>query len=99
MTSVSSFIRLSTLSSCGSVPLIKNSNIICFVWESTSKPVFLSIFTETRSRTDKGKPYLVNTGYPSLSFNVSHQGDYTILVADNVHNVGVDIMKIEYPSE
>lgn len=51
------------------------------------------------ARTDKGKPYLVNSGYPSLSFNISHQGDYAILAADSIHNVGVDVMKIEYPSK
>ncbi|KPJ11811.1 L-aminoadipate-semialdehyde dehydrogenase-phosphopantetheinyl transferase [Papilio machaon] len=47
-------------------------------------------------RDDTGKPYLLESKVLP-SFNVSHQGDYTVL-AGNLHtNVGVDIMKIEPP--
>ena len=51
------------------------------------------------ARTEKGKPYLSNTGHPYLSFNISHQGDYAVLAADSTFNVGIDVMKIEYPSK
>ena len=52
------------------------------------------------ARTDKGKPYLVNeqTVLPHFTFNVSHQGDLTVLAAEPVHSVGIDVMKVEYPS-
>ena len=50
-------------------------------------------------RTEKGKPYLLNKDAPFLSFNISHQGDYAVLVADTKYNVGIDVMKVEYPSE
>ncbi|KAK2170410.1 hypothetical protein LSH36_3g26066 [Paralvinella palmiformis] len=51
------------------------------------------------SRTNKGKPYLVSKpGYESpLHFNVSHQGEYAVLAADPVHEVGIDVMQVEYP--
>ncbi|XP_068702814.1 L-aminoadipate-semialdehyde dehydrogenase-phosphopantetheinyl transferase-like isoform X2 [Montipora foliosa] len=53
-------------------------------------------------RTSKGKPYLANeTIEPSLgnlSFNISHQGDFTVLAAEPNMTVGVDVMKTAYPS-
>ena len=51
-------------------------------------------------RTDKGKPYHCNsTSKITLSFNVSHQGDWTILAAEsNGSHIGADIMKIESPA-
>ncbi|GFO09143.1 L-aminoadipate-semialdehyde dehydrogenase-phosphopantetheinyl transferase [Plakobranchus ocellatus] len=53
-------------------------------------------------RTEKGKPYLVSpidktTMRSDLSFNVSHQGDYVVLAAERGNNVGVDVMKVEWP--
>ena len=52
------------------------------------------------SRTNKGKPYLVNElgNEKTLHFNVSHQGEYAVLAADPIHPVGIDVMQIEYPS-
>lgn len=46
-------------------------------------------------RTEKGKPYLVNTVQGSLSFNVSHNGDYAVLAASRNGTIGVDVMKYE----
>ena len=53
------------------------------------------------ARTDKGKPYITNSHshMPGFNVNISHQGDYAVLVADACHDVGVDIMKVEYPSK
>ncbi|KAL3284196.1 hypothetical protein HHI36_018360 [Cryptolaemus montrouzieri] len=49
------------------------------------------------SRNDKGKPILVNPSFEALKFNVSHQGDYVVLVGSNNNNfLGVDVMKMEY---
>ncbi|XP_020615711.1 L-aminoadipate-semialdehyde dehydrogenase-phosphopantetheinyl transferase-like isoform X1 [Orbicella faveolata] len=52
-------------------------------------------------RTEKGKPYLANDSLePSLrnfSFNISHQGDFTVLAAEPLVQVGVDVMKTTYP--
>lgn len=52
------------------------------------------------SRDDKGKPFLTNELSTQIRFNVSHQGDYTVLagfVSDNKSGgIGVDIMKIDY---
>lgn len=51
-------------------------------------------------RTEKGKPYLQNN-LPNecehLSFNVSHHGDYVVLVAEEDAQVGIDVMKLETP--
>ena len=52
------------------------------------------------TRTEKGKPILDNNSkrYPSFNFNVSHQGEYAVIAAESEHQVGVDVMQIEYPS-
>lgn len=50
------------------------------------------------SRTEKGKPFLVNPlppTCPHLSFNVSHQGDYVVLAAERDCEVGIDVMNSE----
>jgi len=47
-------------------------------------------------RTDHEKPYLVNDAPGEFSFNVSHQGSYSILGAEPGRPIGVDVMKIEY---
>ncbi|EDO47052.1 predicted protein [Nematostella vectensis] len=53
------------------------------------------------ARTEKGKPFLVNKitddGLKNFSFNVSHQGDFTVLAAEPCCQVGVDVMKTTYP--
>lgn len=50
-------------------------------------------------RTEKGRPFLV-TSLPDtlkgIDFNVSHQGDWAVLAAEDGFKVGVDVMKIEY---
>ncbi|XP_035011248.1 L-aminoadipate-semialdehyde dehydrogenase-phosphopantetheinyl transferase isoform X1 [Hippoglossus stenolepis] len=54
-------------------------------------------------RSPKGKPYLatpLKVGSDSggvWSFNLSHQGDYAVLAADQGVQVGVDIMKTTMP--
>ncbi|XP_070826924.1 L-aminoadipate-semialdehyde dehydrogenase-phosphopantetheinyl transferase [Chaetodon trifascialis] len=57
-------------------------------------------------RSPKGKPYLaaplkVSSGSdpepPNWSFNLSHQGDYAVLAAEQGLQVGVDIMKTTMP--
>lgn len=57
-------------------------------------------------RTPKGKPYLANplktttdsgTEAPVWSFNLSHQGDYAVLAAEQGMQVGVDVMKTVMP--
>ncbi|XP_075707698.1 L-aminoadipate-semialdehyde dehydrogenase-phosphopantetheinyl transferase [Rhinoderma darwinii] len=51
-------------------------------------------------RTAKGKPFLVSGVPPPLTnfnFNVSHQGDYAVLAAEPELQVGVDIMKTDWP--
>lgn len=45
------------------------------------------------SRTDSGKPYLVNKR--SFNFNISHHGDFCVLATSKI-NVGIDVMKVEY---
>lgn len=67
----------------------------------------ISDFTKIRynevilKRTDKGKPFLANDATePSLrrfNFNISHQGDFTVLAAEPELQVGVDVMKTTYP--
>nr|XP_046245061.1 L-aminoadipate-semialdehyde dehydrogenase-phosphopantetheinyl transferase [Scatophagus argus] len=57
-------------------------------------------------RSPRGKPYLAaplkvssNSGPepPAWSFNLSHQGDYAVLAAEQGLQVGVDIMKTTMP--
>ncbi|XP_034081525.1 L-aminoadipate-semialdehyde dehydrogenase-phosphopantetheinyl transferase isoform X1 [Gymnodraco acuticeps] len=57
-------------------------------------------------RSPRGKPYLAaplkvrsdsGTEPPSWSFNLSHQGDYAVLAAEQGGQVGVDIMKNTMP--
>lgn len=54
-------------------------------------------------RSPRGKPYLAaplkvsSDSGPAWSFNVSHQGDYAVLAAEQGMQVGVDIMKTTMP--
>ncbi|KAK7097384.1 L-aminoadipate-semialdehyde dehydrogenase-phosphopantetheinyl transferase-like [Littorina saxatilis] len=53
-------------------------------------------------RTDKGKPYVLNstdgkTPQAGCNFNISHQGDFVVIAAEEKKQVGVDIMKVEWP--
>ena len=51
-------------------------------------------------RTSKGKPILAKdtlNPYPNFNFNISHQGDYTVLAAEPELQVGIDIMKTSFP--
>ncbi|XP_026562699.1 L-aminoadipate-semialdehyde dehydrogenase-phosphopantetheinyl transferase [Pseudonaja textilis] len=51
-------------------------------------------------RTSQGKPVLVNalsSSQSNFSFNVSHQGNYTVLAAEPDCQVGIDIMKTTMP--
>ncbi|XP_026048650.1 L-aminoadipate-semialdehyde dehydrogenase-phosphopantetheinyl transferase isoform X2 [Maylandia zebra] len=54
-------------------------------------------------RSPRGKPYLATPGKVSSesdlawSFNLSHQGDYAVLAAEQGRQVGVDIMKTAMP--
>lgn len=51
-------------------------------------------------RTVKGKPFLANdvcSTFPNFSFNVSHQGDYAVLAAEHSLQVGIDVMKTDFP--
>ncbi|XP_070800052.1 L-aminoadipate-semialdehyde dehydrogenase-phosphopantetheinyl transferase isoform X1 [Pituophis catenifer annectens] len=51
-------------------------------------------------RTSQGKPVLINTlssTQSNFSFNVSHQGNYTVLAAEPDCQVGIDIMKTTMP--
>lgn len=54
-------------------------------------------------RSPRGKPYLAaptkvgSDAGRSWSFNLSHQGDYAVLAADQGMQVGVDIMKTSMP--
>ncbi|XP_072119226.1 L-aminoadipate-semialdehyde dehydrogenase-phosphopantetheinyl transferase isoform X2 [Mobula birostris] len=51
-------------------------------------------------RTAKGKPFLAHPildAIPNFNFNISHQGDYSVLAAESAFQVGVDIMKTEFP--
>lgn len=42
----------------------------------------------------------VTTGFdPPWSFNISHQGDYAVLAAQQGLQVGVDVMKTTLPGE
>lgn len=54
------------------------------------------------ARTEKGKPYLLNdipSDLANFNFNVSHQGDYAVLASESIHQVGIDVMKVEVPSK
>ncbi|XP_022787973.1 L-aminoadipate-semialdehyde dehydrogenase-phosphopantetheinyl transferase-like isoform X4 [Stylophora pistillata] len=67
----------------------------------------ISDFTKIRynevilKRTDKGKPFLANDATElslrRFNFNISHQGDFTVLAAEPELQVGVDVMKTTYP--
>lgn len=46
------------------------------------------------ARTERGKPYFPNLNLP-LSFNVSHQGAYTVMAASPRSLLGVDIMRVD----
>lgn len=53
-------------------------------------------------RTPRGKPYLaaplqVSSDSNTWSFNLSHQGDYAVLAAEQRMQVGIDIMKTTIP--
>lgn len=51
------------------------------------------------SRDEKNKPFLTNKLDTQIRFNVSHQGDYTVLagfVSNIKCGIGVDLMKIDY---
>lgn len=52
------------------------------------------------TRSIKGKPELVNNleKGENVYFNISHQGDYTVLAASTKVNVGIDIMKNVKPN-
>lgn len=70
-----------------------------FVFEKMGIP-----WSEIRlERSPRGKPYLAapvkvsSESDLAWSFNLSHQGDYTVLAAEQGRQVGVDIMKIAMP--
>ncbi|XP_069496824.1 L-aminoadipate-semialdehyde dehydrogenase-phosphopantetheinyl transferase isoform X2 [Ambystoma mexicanum] len=51
-------------------------------------------------RTAKGKPFLLNdyrSSFPAFNFNVSHQGNYAVLAAESGLQVGIDVMKTDFP--
>ncbi|XP_042313125.1 L-aminoadipate-semialdehyde dehydrogenase-phosphopantetheinyl transferase isoform X2 [Sceloporus undulatus] len=51
-------------------------------------------------RTSKGKPVLANdlsSTDANFSFNISHQGNYTVLAAEPDCQVGIDVMKTSLP--
>lgn len=48
-------------------------------------------------RDDHGKPVLCNKATPSVNFNVSHHGNYSVLAGEvGGGKLGVDVMKLEY---
>ncbi|XP_048007226.1 L-aminoadipate-semialdehyde dehydrogenase-phosphopantetheinyl transferase [Leguminivora glycinivorella] len=51
----------------------------------------------TFARDERGKPYLVGAGDVPINFNVSHQGDYSVLAGHKERNIGIDVMKVEPP--
>ena len=54
------------------------------------------------ARTEKGKPFIssaIPSAFQNFSFNVSHQGEFTVLATNLRGPVGVDVMNIERPSE
>uniref|UniRef100_A0A3B4YHS4 L-aminoadipate-semialdehyde dehydrogenase-phosphopantetheinyl transferase n=1 Tax=Seriola lalandi dorsalis TaxID=1841481 RepID=A0A3B4YHS4_SERLL len=57
-------------------------------------------WTEIRlERSPRGKPYLADSSDSDAawSFNLSHQGDYAVLAAEQGVQVGVDLMKTTMP--
>lgn len=49
-------------------------------------------------RDEKGKPFLLHKDIPQIQYNVSHQGDFTVLAGNNSKELlGVDVVKMEYP--
>ncbi|KAI8822016.1 uncharacterized protein EV422DRAFT_525300 [Fimicolochytrium jonesii] len=46
-------------------------------------------------RNDEWKPYLVSPAVPNLLFNVSHQGDWVVLLAGHAQLLGVDVARTE----
>ncbi|GBG31077.1 L-aminoadipate-semialdehyde dehydrogenase-phosphopantetheinyl transferase [Hondaea fermentalgiana] len=48
-------------------------------------------------RTEMGKPFVAQPDPGSFSFNLSHHGDWVVLMAHPSRCVGVDIMKYEDP--
>lgn len=46
------------------------------------------------ARTDRGKPFLPHVNLP-FSFNVSHQGAYTVMAASPRSLLGVDVMRVD----
>lgn len=72
-----------------------------FVCDATDIPYENIVF----NRDERGKPFLAMGVINNLAFNVSHQGNYTVIagtVSSNCKSsqlnqrIGVDIMKIEY---
>lgn len=47
-------------------------------------------------RTSDGRPFLAEHSN-QLDFNISHAGDFTVIVASSVYRCGVDIMRLELP--
>ena len=75
-------------------------------FQITGKPWYQIEFTTT----DRGKPYMLNTGNLTFGMNISHhvrrlslikmlisafQGNYTVFSSSCSENIGVDVMKIE----
>ena len=54
------------------------------------------------ARTEKGKPFIssaIPNVFKNFSFNVSHQGEFTVLATNLGGPIGVDVMNIERPSK
>ncbi|KAI8998176.1 4'-phosphopantetheinyl transferase superfamily [Gaertneriomyces semiglobifer] len=49
-------------------------------------------------RTEHGKPYLASTHKVQPLFNISHHGDWVVVVAANVSALGVDVSRAELPA-
>ncbi|RIB15987.1 putative 4'-phosphopantetheinyl transferase SFP [Gigaspora rosea] len=53
------------------------------------------------ARTKENKPILIkpesNPNDPIINFNISHHGDWVVLVAAENCRIGIDVMKVEYP--
>ena len=52
------------------------------------------------ARSEQEKPYLENDPKTcvNFNFNVSHQGDYVVMAIEPTHQIGIDVMEIEYRS-
>ncbi|CAG8532335.1 18094_t:CDS:2 [Gigaspora margarita] len=54
-------------------------------------------------RTKENKPILIkpesNPNDPIINFNISHHGDWVVLVAAENCRIGIDVMKVEYPKK